>query len=85
MALGKAIVAEGTESIKEVLTDHVNGLLYTNEAELEEKILKLAKDTALRGKLGKAAKGMMSEHTWEKRVETLKGIYKKFNLGTEMV
>jgi glycosyltransferase involved in cell wall biosynthesis len=85
MALGKAIVAEGTESIKELVTDQVNGLLYLNETELKEKILKLAKDTALRGKLGKAAKGMMSEHTWEKRVETLKDIYQKFSPGAGMV
>jgi len=85
MALGKAIVAEGTESIKELVTDQVNGLLYINEAELKGKILKLAKDTTLRGKLGKAAKGMMSEHTWEKRVETLKSIYQKFSIGTGMV
>ena len=39
MALGKAIVAEGTESVKELVTDRVNGLLYTNESELKEEIL----------------------------------------------
>lgn len=75
MALGKAIIAEGTESVKELLTDQVNGLLYINEVELKEKILKLAKDTALREKIGKAARGMMDQHTWEKRVETLWLLY----------
>lgn len=80
MALGKAIVAEGTESVKELVTDQVNGLLYSNEAELKEKILKLAKDTVLRGRLGKAARGMMDRHTWEERVETLMGIYQQFSL-----
>jgi glycosyltransferase involved in cell wall biosynthesis len=84
MALGKAIVAEGTESVKELLTDQVNGLLYMNEAELKEKILKLAKDAALREKLGKAAKGMMDQHTWDKRVGELKLIYQQFISQMEM-
>ena len=84
MALGKAIVAEGTESIKELLTDQVNGLLYTNEAELKEKILTLARDEAFRKKLGDTAKKMMNQHTWEKRVETLCLIYQKFISRMEM-
>jgi glycosyltransferase involved in cell wall biosynthesis len=78
MALGKAIVAEGTESVKEVLIDRVNGLLYTNEAELKEKILELAKDVSMRRKLGEAARRMMDQHTWEKSVEVLRLIYKQF-------
>lgn len=75
MALGKAIVAEGTESIKELLTDQMNGLLYINEVELQEKILNLAKDAALRVKLGETARSAMGQHTWEKRAEELKLIY----------
>lgn len=78
MALGKAIVVEGTESVKELVTDRVNGLLYTNESELKEKILVLARDVSLRRKLGEAARRMMDQHTWEKRVEVLGEIYKQF-------
>jgi glycosyltransferase involved in cell wall biosynthesis len=78
LALGKAIVAEGTESVKEVLIDQVNGLLYTNEAELKEKILTLAKDGLLRKKLGENAKKMMDHHTWEQRVNTLESIYYEY-------
>lgn len=83
MALGKAIVAEGTESIKELLSDHVNGLLYTNEAELKEKILTLVKDGPLRKKLGENAKKMMNEHTWEKRAKVLGSIYQQYIPGME--
>jgi glycosyltransferase involved in cell wall biosynthesis len=78
MAMGKAIVAEGTESVKELLTDQLNALLYTNKAELKEKILKLAKDPALREKIGKAAKGMMDQYTWEQRVKILESIYHEY-------
>jgi glycosyltransferase involved in cell wall biosynthesis len=82
MALGKAIIAEGTESVKELLTDGVNALLYANESELKEKILTLAKDAALRKKLGQTARSLMGQHTWERRVEALTGIYQQFVLGT---
>jgi len=78
MALGKAIIAEGTESVKELLTDEVNALLCANDSELKEKVLTLVKDAALRKKLGQAARSLMGEHTWEKRVEALTGIYQQF-------
>lgn len=84
MSLGIAIVAEGTESVRELLTDELNGLLYNNESELQETILILAKDRAFRAKLGKAAQGMMDKHTWEKRAEALKLIYGKFIFRMEM-
>jgi glycosyltransferase involved in cell wall biosynthesis len=84
MALGKAIVAEGTESIRELLTDRVNGLLYRTDAEMKEQIMTLAKDAALRKSLG-TARRMMDQHTWEKRVEVLGLIYKQFIHRMEMV
>jgi glycosyltransferase involved in cell wall biosynthesis len=77
MALGKAIVAEGTESVRELLTDRVHGLLYTNKSELKERILTLAKDGDLRRKLGETARRTMDQHTWEKRAEALVLIYKQ--------
>jgi glycosyltransferase involved in cell wall biosynthesis len=85
MALGKAIVAEGTESIRELLTDRVNGLLYRTDAEMKEQIMTLAKDAALRKSLGQTARRMMDQHTWEKRVEVLGLIYKQFIHRMEMV
>jgi len=76
MAMGKPVVVESTESIKELLTDNVNALLYENERELKEKILILAKDSELRGEIGERAKEMMRDHTWEKRMEALITIYR---------
>ncbi len=78
MALGKAIVAEGTESVKELLTDNLNGLLYNNESELKEKILRLIKDQGMRKKLGCAARRIMDNHTWEIRTKELMSIYEQF-------
>ena len=78
MALGKAIIAERTESVKEVLTDCVNGLLYRTDAEMKEQIVALAKDAALRKSLGHTARKMMDQHTWEKRAEALGSIYHQF-------
>ena len=78
MALGKAIIAEGTESVKELLINQVNGLLYRTEAEMKEKIVALAKDVALRKRLGQTAREMMDLHTWEKRVEALGALYYQF-------
>jgi glycosyltransferase involved in cell wall biosynthesis len=78
MAMGKPIVAQSTESIKELLVDHLSALLYENEKELKEKILALAKNSELRKEIGGNAKQMMHHHTWEKRVEALSSIYAQY-------
>lgn len=78
MAMGKPMVIEGTESVKELLIDHVNALLYKSDAELEEKILTLIRDGELRKRIGKNARQMVDAHTWEKRVEALTSIYQHY-------
>jgi glycosyltransferase involved in cell wall biosynthesis len=78
MAMGKPVVAESTEGIRELLIDHGNALLYQNGRELEEKILALTKDSRLRKEIGESAKQMMRQHTWEKRVEALSSIYRQY-------
>jgi glycosyltransferase involved in cell wall biosynthesis len=77
MAMGKPVVAESTEGVKELLIDHANALLYQNERELKEKILALAKDGRLRKEIGENAKQMMHQHTWEKRIEELRSVYRQ--------
>ena len=76
MAMGKPVVVESTESIKELLTDKVNALLYENERELNEKLIILAKDSNMRRDIAERAKEMMRDHTWEKRMEALQSIYR---------
>jgi glycosyltransferase involved in cell wall biosynthesis len=78
MALGKAIIAEGTEGVKELLINQSNGLLYATDTEMKEQIVSLANDVALRTSLGQTAQKMMDQHTWEKRVEALGAIYHQF-------
>jgi len=77
MAMGKPVIAEATESIKELLRDNVNALLYENKEQLKEKILLLARDEGMRREIGTKAKGMIYQHTWEKRAESLMSIYRK--------
>jgi len=78
MAMGKPVVAEETESIKELLVDKANAFLYRNEAELTEKILILARDEQLRREIGENAKQMIRDHTWEKRGEELNLVYRQY-------
>lgn len=77
MALEKPVIAEGTESIRELLKDNENALLYENEKQLKEKILVLARDGELRRKIGKNGRQMIKDHTWEGKGMALHLIYRK--------
>jgi glycosyltransferase involved in cell wall biosynthesis len=77
-AMGKPIIAEDTESIRELLIDHVNALLYRNGEELKMKILELARDEDLRKRIGDNGKRMMTDHLWGIRVKALNSIYSKY-------
>jgi glycosyltransferase involved in cell wall biosynthesis len=77
MAMGKPVIAQETESIKELLVDDDNALLYKDEEELKKKILALSRDERLRREIGENGKRMMKDHTWEIRVKTLTSIYLK--------
>jgi glycosyltransferase involved in cell wall biosynthesis len=77
MAMGKPVVAESTEGIRELLIDHVNALLYENGKQLREKILSLARDGKFRREIGENAKQMMNQFTWEKSVKDLNSIYRR--------
>jgi glycosyltransferase involved in cell wall biosynthesis len=68
MALAKAIVAPDQPNIREILTDDTSALLFEpdSDAALAEAILRLARDPALRARLGGAAKREIAERglTW---------------------
>jgi glycosyltransferase involved in cell wall biosynthesis len=78
MAMGKPMVVEGGESVKELLTDRIHALLYESEAELTEKILTLVRDGELRKRIGENARQVSNAHTWEKRGEALTSIYEQY-------
>jgi len=78
LALGRAIVAPDRPNIREVLSDGDNALLFDPEGPgaLTESVERLCVDTALRKRLGEAARSTIQEKgfTWERnarRVETL--------------
>lgn len=77
MALEKPVVAEGTESIRELLKDGENALLYENEGELREKILILAQDGELRRRIGENGRQTVKGHLWERRGAELYSVYRR--------
>jgi glycosyltransferase involved in cell wall biosynthesis len=77
LAMGKPVIAEETDSIKELLIDNKNALLYKNENTLKEKIFILAQDEKLRRRIGKNGRRMIKDHIWEERGKELHSIYRK--------
>lgn len=74
MAMGKAIVASRIAQAAELLDEGINALMTAPGSvdELEQAILRLAADGALRAKLGAAARQKACEEfTWEKRVQSI--------------
>jgi glycosyltransferase involved in cell wall biosynthesis len=78
MAMGKPVIAEETESIKELMSDNTNALLYKNESELKEKLLLLARDEELRMRIGENGKRIIRDHVWGIRTKTLHSIYLEY-------
>lgn len=65
MAQSKPIFAPATQNIREVLTDDVDGLLFTSE-QFESVLLKLVEDAQLRERLGAEARKTLTarDYTW---------------------
>lgn len=78
MALGRAVLAPGTEPIKQVIRDGENGVLFDAETAgtLGEKLGVLVADAGLRERLGTRARADVAErHTWLQNARgTLAGI-----------
>jgi glycosyltransferase involved in cell wall biosynthesis len=73
LQLGRAIVAPDSANIREILSDGHNGLLFDPERSgaLEEALLALCADAALRDRLGEAAHRTITEKslTWDRNAE----------------
>jgi glycosyltransferase involved in cell wall biosynthesis len=73
LQLGRAIVAPDSANIREILTDEKNALLFDpkRDGAMEEALLALCSDPALRGWLGAAAKKTITEKslTWSRNAE----------------
>jgi len=73
-ALGKAVVMPRRGPIGEVLEDGVNGLMFEpgSVGDMADKIVQLAKDPALRARLGNRLKDdVLTNHTWTKNAERI--------------
>lgn len=74
MAMGKAIIASNLDQMSYLLSNNETALLTepANVAELTNAILKLAKDSELRNKLGiNARKEVLDKYTWDKHVDII--------------
>ncbi len=75
MALGRAIIAPDTENIREILEHDVDSVLFprNDRTALAEGMLRLAKDRALRDRLGAAAaaKIVSRDLTWRRNAERI--------------
>ena len=82
MAMGKAIVASNLGQIGEVLRHNDNAYLIKpgDRRELVKAILELAKDDALRNRLGnKARKDVVAKHTWKQNAERVIEAYENLS------
>ena len=76
MAAGRAIVAPGSDNVRELLTDRETALLFPRPEDLQDAVVELARDAELRRRLGEAARRRIFErgYLWEenaRRVEEL--------------
>jgi glycosyltransferase involved in cell wall biosynthesis len=73
LTLGRPIVASNLRSIREVLTDERTALLVPpdNPAALASALDRLDSDRELAASLGRAARALASEYTWDKRARRL--------------
>lgn len=78
MACGKPVVAFDIPSMKEIITDGVNGVLAKSfmSNDLAEKIRLVLSDSELRVKLGRNALEYVREkHNWDKQIEKYLQVY----------
>ena len=78
LQLGRAIVAPDTENIREILTDDQDALLFDadQDGSLEQTLLRLCGDAALRTRIGQAARQTIATKslTWNRNAERVAAI-----------
>ena len=61
MALGRAVLAADIAGNRALVEPEVTGLVFHTDAELEADALRLARDAALRARLGAAGRALVAE------------------------
>lgn len=81
VALGRAVVAPGTDNIKEILTDEKNALLFDPEdkSSILNAIERLCDDPGLRTRLGTNAQDLIKEKEllWSANADKIEGLFKR--------
>jgi glycosyltransferase involved in cell wall biosynthesis len=83
MAAGRPIVAYDCDGAREVCLDHQTGFLVApgDQSGLQDRLLRLAKDPALRQQLGTSGRALArTEFSVDKMVESIYKVYKKLLL-----
>jgi glycosyltransferase involved in cell wall biosynthesis len=77
MAMGRPVVAPALDNIRDLVTDGVDGLLFSagNARSLESSLARLASDASLRSALGAHARSSVHElRNWNRIAETIIGL-----------
>lgn len=76
LATGRAVLASDIEGNRSLIEDGVTGLLFRDEAELEAKAERLARDRALRDRLGAAGRELIeSRYPPHREIEGYLAVY----------
>lgn len=79
MACGKPVVGSDIESIAEVVSDGVDGLLVSpgSPDELAQSVNRLLSDAKLSSRLGRAAKKSVGKYDWNSITRDIVGVYEE--------
>jgi glycosyltransferase involved in cell wall biosynthesis len=85
MAAGRALVATRVGGLPELVRNDETGLLVDEKdvGQLADAITRLARDAALRARLGDAARlEIQTERSWESVAERFEAVYERASAGT---
>jgi glycosyltransferase involved in cell wall biosynthesis len=76
LSLGRAVLASDIEGNRSVVEDGSTGFLFRDEVELEQRATELARDPALRERLGRAGRELVARrYPPEREVEGYRAVY----------
>jgi L-malate glycosyltransferase len=76
LSLGRAVLASDIEGNRSVVDDGSTGFLFRDEAELERRASELARDPALRERLGRAGRELVARrYPPEREIEGYRAVY----------
>jgi glycosyltransferase involved in cell wall biosynthesis len=80
MAMGSAILVEGTPAVHELMQNDYNCVTYSGLRELYDSVVRLAEDPALRQRIGeKAQEEAASFHNWNDRLGRFEKLYDHYS------